>query len=79
MDTAVQLMASGLTMASMWFYGSKLKLGPVFGLLAQVPWWIIMIHGSLWGILPVNSAMLLIHSRNLWKWMKEAHDLPEPV
>lgn len=71
-DTLIQLTASALTMLSMWFYGSKLKVGPMFGLAAQVPWWAIMIHGQLWGILPVNTAMLIIHTRNLWKWMQEA-------
>jgi hypothetical protein len=30
-----------------------------------------MIHGGLWGLIPVNTAMLVIHVRNLIKWRKE--------
>jgi hypothetical protein len=72
LDTAiaVQLSASALTLTGQWFYGNKAKWGPVLGILAQVPWWTIMIQGSLWGLLPVNSALLIIHTRNLWKWTR---------
>jgi hypothetical protein len=73
MDPAllIQLAASGLTIAGTYFYGNKSKLGPCLGLAAQVPWWIIMVNGSLWGLLPVNGMMLFMHTRNLWKWMKD--------
>jgi hypothetical protein len=71
MALITQLLASGLTIVGMYLYGNKSKLGPVAGILAQVPWWIIMIDGSLWGLLPVNGAMLIIHARNLWKWTHE--------
>jgi hypothetical protein len=43
----------------------------VIGIAAQVPWWIILFKGSLWGLVPVNTMMLVIHVRNLWKWTKE--------
>lgn len=69
--TYVQLTASALTIAGMYFYGNKSKLGPALGMVAQVPWWIIMIDGALWGLLPVNGLMLVLHIRNLWKWSKE--------
>lgn len=73
MDTALltQLAASVLTIAGSWLYGNKSTWGPGLGLLAQVPWWIIMIDGGLWGLIPVNAMMLGIHARNLWKWIKE--------
>jgi hypothetical protein len=67
----IQLLASGLTIAGQWAYGNKSKWGPALGITAQVPWWIIMVEGSLWGLLPVNGLMLVIHVRNLWKWMKD--------
>lgn len=67
-DTLIQLMASALSLVGMWAYGNKAKLGPALGLAAQVPWWIIMINGGLWGLIPINTAMCVIHIRNLWKW-----------
>lgn len=72
MDTLVQLAASALTIAGSWFYGNKSPLGPWAGIAAQVPWNIIMIHGSLWGLAPVNIMMLVIHIRNLVKWRADA-------
>lgn len=71
MDTLIQLTASALTLFGMWQYGNKSKWGPAAGILAQVPWWIIMIDGSLWGLLPVNCAMLVVHVRNLLKWRND--------
>jgi hypothetical protein len=71
MDTAIQLTASMLTLVGVWCYGNKSKLGPILGLASQVPWNIIMIHGGLWGLIPVNTAMLVIHIRNLWKWRND--------
>lgn len=63
-----QLTASILSIAGMWAYGNKSMAGPWLGLAAQIPWNIIMVTGGLWGLLPVNLAMLVIHTRNLWKW-----------
>ena len=62
-----------LSIAGTFFYGNKSKLGPVLGIVAQVPWWIIMFQGALWGLLPVNFMMLVLHVRNLWKWNKETN------
>lgn len=66
----IQLSASALTMLSSWFYDNKSTLGPIIGIVSQVPWWTIMFEGSLWGLLPVNAAMLGLHIRNLWKWSR---------
>lgn len=73
MDTGflTQLTASALTIGGTYFYGNKSKLGPWLGITAQVPWWLIMVHGSLWGLLPVNIMMLVLHVRNLIKWNRE--------
>ncbi len=66
----IQLAASALTIAGTYYYGNKTKAGPLLGLAAQVPWWFIMYEGSLWGLLPVNLMMFVLHGRNLWKWTK---------
>lgn len=68
-----QLMASALTIAGTYYYGNKSKLGPWIGIIAQVPWWIIMFTDGLWGLAPVNGMMLVLHVRNLMKWNKEAN------
>jgi hypothetical protein len=70
-DTLVQLTASALTLTASYQYGNKSVSGPWLGIASQVPWNIIMIHGGLWGLIPVNTAMLVIHVRNLIKWRKE--------
>lgn len=66
-----QLSASAISIVAQWAYGNKSKWGPALGLTAQVPWWLIMVQGGLWGLLPVNGLMLVIHIRNLVKWTKE--------
>ena len=66
----MQLAASGLTICGQWAYGNRSKWGPVLGLMAQLPWWIIMVQGGLWGLIPVNVSMLIVHTRNLRLWMK---------
>jgi nicotinamide riboside transporter PnuC len=67
----IQLIASALSLAGQWFYGNKSKWGPMLGLAAQVPWWIIMFQSELWGLIPINASMLAIHIRNLYKWAKD--------
>jgi hypothetical protein len=66
----IQLSASLLTIAGSWFYGNKSALGPWLGITSQVPWNIIMIHGGMWGLAPVNIVMTVIHVRNLIKWRR---------
>jgi hypothetical protein len=56
-----------------YLYGNKTLWGPAVGIAAQVPWWLIMYQSSLWGLLPVNTMMLVIHVRNLWKWKREGN------
>lgn len=68
---SLELAASLLTIAGSWFYGNKSPLGPLLGVAAQMPWWALMIHAGMWGLLPLNIAMLVLHARALWKWKPE--------
>ena len=68
---ALQLTASVMTIAGSWVYGNKRVAGPMIGLLSQVPWWALMFHEGLWGLFPVNFAMVVIHIRNTIKWWRE--------
>lgn len=65
----LQLTASVMAMASAWRVGDKHVSGPLLGLASQVPWWALMIHDGLWGLLPINAAMVILHTRNTYKWM----------
>lgn len=67
LSLATQLGASFITMLSMWAYGNKSRWGAIFGLAGEVPWLAIMILNDMWGLLPLNALMFVIHARNLWK------------
>jgi hypothetical protein len=68
---AIQSAASITTIASSWAYGSKRSIGPYLGILSQAPWWTLMVYEGLWGLLPVNGMMLVIHIRNYVSWKRE--------
>ncbi|UGA46822.1 hypothetical protein HU230_0012565 [Bradyrhizobium quebecense] len=68
----LQSLASLTTITGMWLYGSKSLWGPRVGLIGQVFWWSIMFQSGLWGLLPVNIAMFVIHGRAYLKWRKDA-------
>lgn len=67
----LQLIASAGAIASSWAYGNKSLKGPMIGLATQVPWWAIMIQSDLWGLIPTNVFMTIIHARNFHKWWKD--------
>lgn len=69
----IQYLASASTIASSWAYGNKVPAGPMLGLISQIPWWSLMIYEGLWGLLPVNILMTVMHIRNFIKWRKEAN------
>lgn len=60
-------MASILTMVSVWQYGNNNSYGPYLGLYSQIFWWSMMYVDNLWGLLPMNIVMLVMHVRNLNK------------
>lgn len=60
-------------MAGVYFYGNRSVLGPTLAIASQAPWWLIMVDGSLWGLLPINIMSLVIHTRNFIKWRREHH------
>lgn len=70
----LQLAASAMTIVSAWRMGDKRISGPALGILSQVPWWSMMFYSGLWGLLPVNVAMSVIHIRNYLKWRKQLRD-----
>jgi hypothetical protein len=72
LSLAIQIAASITAGASSWAYGNKRTSGPLLGIISQVPWWALMVHDGLWGLLPANVLFAGMHIRNLIKWKKEA-------
>lgn len=57
-----------MTVASTWSYSTRRVLyGSLFGLTSQIGWWGIMGVDGLWGLLPINIMMVVLHTRALWK------------
>jgi len=60
-------LASILTLLSVYKYGDGGKWGPYWGLASQVFWWYLCLGQGLYGLVPLNLAMLCVHVRNLWR------------
>jgi hypothetical protein len=65
-DFYLQLFASITTLIGV-AYGTTNTEGILIYLCSQVSWWIIMWRGKLWGLLPLNAAMVGVLFYNLWK------------
>lgn len=68
---AIQLAASVATLVAMWLMGNKKPMGPVIAVASEFVWLALIFYAKLWGILPLTAALLVIHTRNAWKWRKE--------
>ena len=61
---------SGITIFTMWFAGDKKKLAWKLGLINQALWLYFIYDKQSWGLLPMTIAMIIIYTRNLYKWSK---------
>jgi hypothetical protein len=68
---ALQCAATVTTFLAMWRMGDRSLSGPLWGIASQVPWFALVFHDGLWGLLPINLAMAFIHTRNFIKWKRE--------
>ena len=68
---ALEIGAAATTILQLWFYGNKSLAGPVWGLIAVVFWWALVIWTGLWGLIPLNLFAMLVNIRNLVKWTKK--------
>ena len=62
-----QIVASVMTMGSMWAYGNKSRWGAIIGIAAEVPWFFLIALHSMWGLIPLNVLTFIVHARNLRK------------
>jgi hypothetical protein len=65
---ALQLIASIGSCWALWLMGNKHDRAPLCGLLAQAPWWLLVWHDALYGLIPITLAFTVIHARNIRRW-----------
>ncbi len=67
-----QWWASIMTIIATYFYTNKRVFpGAIFGLVSQIGWWGFMFLTAAWGLALVNTVMLLMHTRALWRSTRE--------
>ena len=70
----IELAASFAAIITVWIYGNRSRKAPVVGMLGQILWWWLTISQSMWGLIPLNVIMFIIHIRNYIR-MKREDDL----
>ena len=71
LDVALQLIASALTVITMWRYGDKDRRAPLWGLGAEAVWVVMVFVGGLWGLLPLWVITTTMQIRNWLKWRQD--------
>lgn len=67
----IPLATSILTLYGMKLAGDKNKRGWVVGLANQALWFASIVAFGMWGLLPLNVALVFVYSRNLRLWAKQ--------
>ena len=67
----LELAASLAAITTVWIYGNRSRNAPIVGILGLVLWWWLTISQSMWGLIPLNVVMLIIHIRNYIRMKRE--------
>ena len=67
----IELAASFAAIITVWIYGNRSRKAPVVGMLGQILWWWLTISQSMWGLIPLNVIMFIIHIRNYRRMKQE--------
>ena len=67
----IELFASFAAILTVWVYGNRSRKAPLIGMVGQMMWWWLTISQSMWGLIPLNVVMLIIHIRNYIKMKRE--------
>jgi len=67
----IELAASFAAILTIWIYGNRSRKAPVVGMLGQILWWWLTISQSMWGLIPLNVIMFIIHIRNYIRMKRE--------
>ena len=70
-EIILQLLASFAAIITVWIYGNRSRKAPIVGAVGQILWWALTIHQELWGFMPLNVVMLIIHVRNYIRMKRE--------
>lgn len=66
-----ELAASFAAIATVWIYGNRSRNAPVVGIFSQMVWWWLTITQEMWGLLPLNVVLLVVHIRNYVRMRNE--------
>lgn len=61
-----------ITLVGMWAAGSHRSWSWALGIANQALWFAFIVVFGAWGLLPLNVALVVVYSRNLLKWRREA-------
>ena len=67
----IELFASFAAILTVWVYGNRSRKAPLIGMVGQMMWWWLTISQSMWGLIPLNVVMLIVHIRNYIKMKRE--------
>lgn len=70
---SLQLTASVMTVAHMWFTGHKAWYAPLIALGSTIPWTGMILWYELWAMLPLEVLCIILYSRAAWLWWRDAH------
>jgi hypothetical protein len=70
MMVTLQVIACGLSLASMWFYGRKSLWGPAIGILDTLPWAILSWLTHTYLVLAFDMLIGALAVRTLYVWRK---------
>lgn len=74
MRQLIPLATSVVTLVGMWLAGNKDPRAWIVGLANQVLWLAFIVLFGAWGLLPLLVSLVVIYTRNLIKWRREASD-----
>jgi len=67
----IELFASFAAILTVWVYGNRSRKAPLIGMVGQMMWWWLTISQSMWGLIPLNVVMLIVHIRNYLRMKRE--------
>jgi len=67
----IELFASFAAILTVWVYGNRSRKAPLIGMVGQMLWWWLTISQSMWGLVPLNVVMFIIHIRNYIRMKRE--------
>ena len=67
----IELAASFAAITTVWIYGNRSRSAPIVGMFGQILWWWLTISQSMWGLVPLNVVMFIIHIRNYIRMKRE--------